>query len=377
MMNEFRRHPKVAGWLYTEHHDVINEWNGYWKYDRSMKYTGLEDIVNGMSLNDMHSYIYLAPGLDLCLDANAGEKIDIPVRLSIMTDQLPNEDVKLKMDLYGWNTLGEKVDISSEVLNLKLGPWEQRDIESISATMPEWPGLLIFSMQLIDKNENLLHSNFTTFKVDSRQEIAKHLIFEPASFTKAQWSEKQWNILDGLKVNGAGYGFFEYEVNIPESMDLSDFSSASLIVELSSKPLNGKDKEQTEKSDGNYMRGKGLHDPSQNPNSYPMTDEFLNPSTVKVIVNGNEVSEMELEDDPADHRGILSWHAQPRDRKLREAGTYGYLVEIPIDQATLKESISSGKLLIRFEVGEESRGGLAIYGKDFGRYPLDPTLIFK
>ena len=38
MMNEFRRHPKVAGWLYTEHHDVINEWNGYWKYDRSMKY---------------------------------------------------------------------------------------------------------------------------------------------------------------------------------------------------------------------------------------------------------------------------------------------------------------------------------------------------
>ena len=29
MMDEFRRHPKVAGWLYTEHHDVINEWNGY------------------------------------------------------------------------------------------------------------------------------------------------------------------------------------------------------------------------------------------------------------------------------------------------------------------------------------------------------------
>ena len=24
MMNEFRKHPKIAGWLYTEHHDVIN-----------------------------------------------------------------------------------------------------------------------------------------------------------------------------------------------------------------------------------------------------------------------------------------------------------------------------------------------------------------
>jgi hypothetical protein len=32
-VNAFRRHPRVAGWLYTEHHDVINEWNGYWRFD--------------------------------------------------------------------------------------------------------------------------------------------------------------------------------------------------------------------------------------------------------------------------------------------------------------------------------------------------------
>ena len=43
MMDEFRRHPKVAGWLYTEHHDVINEWNGYVRADRSPKETGLGD----------------------------------------------------------------------------------------------------------------------------------------------------------------------------------------------------------------------------------------------------------------------------------------------------------------------------------------------
>ena len=34
-VNSFRRHPKIAGWLYTEHHDVINEWNGYWRFDRT------------------------------------------------------------------------------------------------------------------------------------------------------------------------------------------------------------------------------------------------------------------------------------------------------------------------------------------------------
>ena len=49
-VNAFRRHPKVAGWLYTEHHDVINEWNGYWRFDRSEKLTGLEDLAPGMTL---------------------------------------------------------------------------------------------------------------------------------------------------------------------------------------------------------------------------------------------------------------------------------------------------------------------------------------
>ena len=44
-VNSFRRHPKVAGWLYTEHHDVINEWNGYWRFDRSEKFTGMEDLA--------------------------------------------------------------------------------------------------------------------------------------------------------------------------------------------------------------------------------------------------------------------------------------------------------------------------------------------
>ena len=62
MMNEFRRHPKVCGWLYTEHHDVINEWNGYVRADRSEKDTGLGDLVPGMTLRDWHAPFYVAIG---------------------------------------------------------------------------------------------------------------------------------------------------------------------------------------------------------------------------------------------------------------------------------------------------------------------------
>lgn len=377
MMNEFRRHPKVAGWLYTEHHDVINEWNGYWKYDRTMKYTGLEELVDGMKINDMHNYIYLAPGIDLCTDANVGETVEIPVRLSIMTDKVPDGDVDLKLNLYGWNALGERVELNSETQKITLNPWEQRDMNPLNVTMPPWPGVLIYSMQLVDKNGELLHSNFTTFKVSGNQSTENIITFEPASFSRESWSIKQWNILDGLKVNGAGHGFFEYEVAIPEGTDLTAFTKGNIIAELSAKPLNGKDKENAEKTGNDYMRGKGMQDPSQNPNSYPMTDEHQNPSKVGVSINGEKMVQIELEDDPADHRGILSWHAQPRDRKLREAGTYGYLVNIPIGKEAFEEAKSSGKLTIRFEVDEAVPGGLAIYGKDFGRYPLDPTIVFE
>ncbi|GET30416.1 hypothetical protein [Prolixibacter sp. SD074] len=45
MMNEFRRRPKIAGFLFTEFHDVINEWNGYYRFDRSKKAFGLSEQV--------------------------------------------------------------------------------------------------------------------------------------------------------------------------------------------------------------------------------------------------------------------------------------------------------------------------------------------
>ena len=73
---------------------------------------------------------------------------------------------------------------------------------------------------------------------------------------------------------------------------------------------------------------------------------------------------------------MLSWFSQLQDGKLREAGSYGYLLKsnIPLD---LIRNSQDGKLNIRFEVDEGLPGGLAIYGKLFGRYPLDPTLLFE
>jgi len=150
----------------------------------------------------------------------------------------------------------------------------------------------------------------------------------------------------------------------------------TLVFEASAKKLHGKDQLEKTQLGGDYMRGRGTFDPGRNPNSYPMTDTYKDPSLLRVRVNGRLVGEFYLEDDPADHRGVLSWHSQLRDRKLREAGSYGYLCKARIPAELLKES-EDGLLHIRFEVDEGFPGGLAIYGKKFGRYALDPTLLFE
>ncbi len=122
------------------------------------------------------------------------------------------------------------------------------------------------------------------------------------------------------------------------------------------------------------MRGKGTLDPGKNPNAYPMTDALQNPSALRIFVNGVSAGTFDLPDDPADHRGILSWLAQPRDKRLYEAGTYGYLIQASLPARAL---VQDRELLIRLEVDDSLSGGLAIYGEHFGRYPLGPTLVFE
>lgn len=74
-------------------------------------------------------------------------------------------------------------------------------------------------------------------------------------------------------------------------------------------------------------------------------------------------------------KGILSWYAQPQNRKLSEAGSYGYKLTVPLPASALRLAAQSGELVIRLEVDESLPGGLAIYGAEFGRYPIDPTVL--
>lgn len=378
MMNAFRAHPKVCGWLYTEHHDVINEWNGYVQFDRSPKIDGLSDLVPGMTLRDFHSPYYISPRRELCTTVQPGEHISIPLFASFMTDRDPGELV-LKTRLVGWNSWGEWQEISSGNLFLDFYPYMNRlTVDEEQVTMPSENGLYILQMQLCNTAGEVLHRNFVTFVVkgseEPQAEKVETVTFPPGSFTAQQWSYKQWNVLNGLKVNGAGSGYFEYEIPWPVGCKVSDLASVSLRFEASAKHLFGKDREDLEVlANTDFMLGGGSQDPCKSPCSYAMTDLHQFESWVRISVNGKPTGLYRLEDDPADHRGILSWHSQLRDKMLREAGSYGYLVDVNIPLETLKEGLP---INIRMEVPAEINHGMALYGKDFGRYPMDPTLFF-
>ena len=385
-VDAFRRHPKIAGWLYTEHHDVINEWNGYWRFDRSEKVTGLDELVEGMSLLDLHSPLYLALGEELSQAVRPGQQVQVPVYASFLTGSRAYGDrLTLRTELYGWNSLGRRETYGTTTRAVPYRPWMAEQLAPLSVTMPNHPAVAVLAVLLEDATGRVLHRNFTTFVVEGDAPAEMSLAdgrratlvrFDPARFAGASWSQKQWNVLDGLKVNGAGSGFFEYRVAWPQGLTPAQVESVSLLAELSSKQLFGKDRDNATPMGGDYMRGRGTVDPSRNPNAYPQTDEYLWPSAVSVRVNGVIAGRHALRDDPADHRGILSWHSQLRDRRLREAGSYGELVEIAIPREALEQAASTGQLVIRLEVDEALPGGLAIYGRRFGRYPLDPTLVF-
>ena len=387
-VNAFRRHPKLSGWLYTEHHDVINEWNGYWHFDRSPKVTGFSDIVPGMSLRDLHTPLYLAIGdPELSTTVRPGSHVDVPIYASFLSGSTAYGDsLTIRAELKGWNRFGEYQRYATLTRRIPYQPWMSRPLAPLPLTMPNESAVAVLAVQLEDASGTVLHHNFTTFVVrddggptvvtltDGRR--ARAASVPAASIANSRWSLKQWSILGGLKMDGAGSGFFEYRIPWPAGLSAKDVASATFLVEASAKRLNGKDRDTTSSANDDYMRGGGFHDPSRNPNSYPMTGSKPFPSAVTVSVNGQLAGRWELADDPADSRGILSWHAQPHDRHLYEAGSYGQLVRVPIPAAALADAARAGAVVVRLTVDDALPGGLAIYGAQFGRYPIDPTVLF-
>ena len=93
-------------------------------------------------------------------------------------------------------------------------------------------------------------------------------------------------------------------------------------------------------------------------------------------MGGQEFEPIDLPDDPADARGVLSHQA------AFHHGSYGYLVRREIPAAALPGLMDrlrqNPTLRIFLEVPEgPDAHGLSVFGERSGRYPIDPTVLIE
>lgn len=341
--NAFRRHLKCAGWLYTEHHDVVNEWNGYVRFDRTPKFDGFDELA-GMTLAALHrpAALYFAGtrGKETGETLPAGSVAKIPVGVSLATDAYAGRTLTLECNE---KPLPDAFAAKS---------WQCETLWNVEIPLPATTAVdrVLFVLKADGKEIARNFWCWSTVPADATM----------PSPSAAEWSGGCTNVLGGLKYNGFGKGWFTFTLAAPSVGGVFE-------AELSAKRKNGKDFPQKQKRGGlDYMLGGGSYDRSAPANSYPQTSTDKFPARVKVFVGETLACEQPLPDDPADHRGILSWLAQPHDCTLYEAGSYGCRVAVPISA----EAVKDGKVTVRLE----SDNGLAVYGPRFGRFPFGPRV---
>ncbi|MBD2870170.1 glycoside hydrolase family 2 protein [Paenibacillus arenilitoris] len=379
MMNEFRRHDKMCGFVFTEFKDVINEFNGYYRLDGSDKQFGYEWFNPGMSVADLHSPDFVVIDAPPCRTADAGGQATIELLRSSFSDRYHGKTLQLSWELWHDN-LGTRVVSESGSEAVEWNGYGVNPLASVSLTLPSQDAVAVFAVRLTSPDGRVIARNFVTFDVRGGKEQGAYeadgrIVSVPVgSYSASEWPHS-WHALQDHKVNGGDTGYFAYEVELPTAEEQQAVYEIDLYFEASSKRLLKRNIGETEqaKLDISFMHGK-LADPEFNANTYFMTDTERHEAKLNVRVDGVLVDTIVLPDNPADSRGVLSWHYQQESRKLEEAGSYGYLCRVALPSALTARLNDSRKFKLQLEAAE---GGLALYGRNAGRYPIDIVVHCK
>ena len=373
LVNAMRACGSLVGYTYTELTDIEWEHNGVYNYDRTPKKFGYEFWAPGMSLRDVFAEDFLVLDVPAIKYAKPGEAVRVPAAFSHFSGR-HESGLVLKWRMRWLDRFG----------NLREGPVQSRpcpktppyrltSLGDIQAAIPKEPALVTLCAWLEDMGGRRVHTNYTQWLVQSErglpsaEAVDRHTLvlrFHPEDWAESRFSEQDMPEvpIEG-KQYGRGHGFMEYRLKLPDGVDLASLQTFSLLCEVAAKA--GREKVDWERR--------------VNRQDYPQTDIKRFPTTVAVSVNGVHIATWHLPDDPADARGVLShWRGTER-------GSYGYLMHAEVQMGTpegtaiLNRWCESKQLVIRFEVPWNAvhRGGLAVYGEQMGRYPLDPTIILK
>lgn len=364
MMNEFRLHDKLCGFVFTEFHDVVNEFNGYYKIDNTDKDFGYSEY--GTSLRDLHSQDYLGADFAPMTSVKPGERVSLPMFGSSFTDIRHGKVLDVVWQL----RLNDPIDgdyIADEgAYSIVWRGWGCFPAGAISIDIPEHDGTAVLGWSLYDGDERIM-SNCVLFDIDSpRSDI---LALEPSDLTASGFERVIPAICDS-KLSGLGGGEFTAEIRTADIPGFEKASELRLIFEASTRaPMTHDypDEKTAEKVDLNYMLGYRC-DPGANRNSFPQTDEKNNPGRLELLADGEVFAELTLPDCPADSRGALSHFYQPADNLLDEAGSYGYLCDIQIPSRILLKLAGRDSFTLTLRMKDDA--GLSLFGRRSGRYGI-------
>ncbi|WP_169083355.1 glycoside hydrolase family 2 protein [Paenibacillus sp. PL91] len=373
MMNEFRRHDKMCGFVFTEFRDVVNEFNGYYRLDGTDKHFGYEWFVPGMSVADLHSPDFIVIDAPPCQTVDAGAFVNIELLRSSFADRYHGQSLQLAWELW-YDNLGSRVVLDSGNEAIEWDGYGVSPLASLHSQMPKQDAVAVLAVRLLTEQGTTITRNFVTFDVRSSEANGKYeadgqIVSVPvASYSESEWPYS-WQAIGDQKANGGDSGYFTYDIQLPSESEQPVIYDIELFFEASSKRLLKRNLEKSvwKKPDISFMHG-ALADPEFNMNTYYMTDTDRHESMLNVLIDGELIESILLTDNPADSRGVLSWHYQAAANKLEEAGSYGYLCKVVLP-STLTAKLNASRCF-KLQLAAE-HGGLALYGRNAGRYPID------
>jgi len=380
LITQLRRHESIQGYVYTQLSDVEWEHNGMVNFDRTQKEFGYDAFVADMKPADLQGADFVGFDTPPAIEALLGEQITVPVFVSHFSQQ--STPPMLQWQVTGTDSLGRPV--ATELRNQRV-TWEPGRTmfqEPLRIRLPQGqPFVGALALELIDNEGNRVAANFVNLIVRRAQPellpgeplrptehsprvevLSPRLVavrFDPGHFASFRADELGW---DWLEDRGKFYAYgtceVEYHLALPTFIRDAVPAQVVLMAEIATKANR-------ERLDWPQVR---------QPLDYPQTQPRKYAGSASVRLMDRELWQFELPDDPADSRGVLSHQARYHH------GSYGFLVRRRADltdYAALREAMIADPVL---KVTFQTRGdgsGLSIYGRQLGRYPVDPTLIIQ
>ena len=360
LTNLLRKQNPVCGYVYTELEDIEWEHNGFMNYDRSLKDFGYPAGITLAQLQhdefpvlDGPPYRVVAPG----------ESVSIPLLLSHWSER---ENLTLRVSVDGATIDGKPWSqwIPAEERPVSAAPFTVAPAGAFNMVAPNACGIANVIVEVLSNGKRCAANycvidirNGDAWKADNQYALS----FPVDAYSAYRFNGAKVFFSDHSgKLYGHNKGFVEYKLQLPRDLRASNVQSCKLVFEAAAKANDER-----------------LDWPARtNPQDYPQTDAHAWPTEAQVRLNGVTVTRQRLENDFADARGVLSHEAQ------YQHGSHGCVVTAPIEGEALKSLKSAlGRhepVTLRFEVPDDATqaGGLALYGKEMGSWPSDPTLVF-